>query len=60
MPHASPTKATATVRSIESNVMNKAAEREGAVSEEDTAAIITIAGKIVVLMEERNIKKIVQ
>lgn len=54
--HSSPSKTVATVRSIESNVMNKVAELEGAVSDQDTAAIITTAGEIVALMEERNRK----
>lgn len=54
--HSSPSKTVATVRSIESNVMNKVAELEGAVSDQDTATIITIAGEIVALMEERNRK----
>lgn len=54
--HSSPSKTVATVRSIESNVMNKVAELEGAVSDQDTAKIITIAGEIVALMEERNRK----
>ncbi len=52
--HSSPSKTVATVRSIESNVMNKVAELEGAVSTQDTAAIITTAGEIVGLMKERN------
>lgn len=54
--HSSPTKTVATVRSIESSVMNKVAELEGAVSDQDAATIITIAGEIVTLMEERNRK----
>ncbi len=54
--HSSPSKTIATVRSIEANVMNKVAELEGAVSEQDTATIITVAGEIVALMEERNRK----
>ncbi len=54
--HSSPSKTVATVRSIESNVMNKVAELEGAVSDQDTATIITTAGEIVALMEERNRK----
>lgn len=54
--HSSPSKTVTTVRSIESNVMNKVAELEGAVSDQDTATIITIAGEIVALMEERNRK----
>ena len=56
MLHSSPSKTTATVRSVESDVMNKIAELEGAVSDQDTAAMITIAGEIVALMEERNRK----
>lgn len=56
MLHSSPTKTIATVRSIESNVMHKIAELEDAVSNQDTAAIITAAGEIVALMEERNRK----
>jgi len=56
MLHSSPSKTVATVRSIESNVMNKVAELEGAVSDQDTAMIITTAGEIVALMEERNRK----
>lgn len=54
--HSSPSKTVATVRSIESNVMNKVAELEGAVSDQDTATIITTSGEIVALMEERNRK----
>lgn len=54
--HSSPSKTTAIVRSIESNVMNKVTELEGAVSDQDTATIITTAGEIVALMEERNRK----
>lgn len=54
--HSSPSKTVATVRSIESNVMNKVAELEGAVSDQDAATIITTAGEIVALMEERNRK----
>lgn len=54
--HSSPSKTVATVRSIESNVMNKVVELEEAVSDQDTATIITIAGEIVALMEERNRK----
>ena len=54
--HSSPSKTVATVRSIESNVMNKVVELEGAVSDQDITTIITIAGEIVALMEERNRK----
>lgn len=54
--HSSPSKTVATVRSIESNVMNKVAELEEAVFDQDTAKIITTAGEIVALMEERNRK----
>lgn len=54
--HSSPSKTVATVRSIESDVMNKVAELEGAVSDQDIARIITTAGEIVALMEERNRK----
>lgn len=54
--HSSPSKTVATVRSIESNVMNKVAELEEAASDQDTATIITTAGEIVALMEERNRK----
>lgn len=54
--HSSPSKTVATVRSIESNVMNKVAELEGAVSDQETATIIATAGEIVALMEERNRK----
>lgn len=52
--HSSPSKTVATVHSIESNVLNKVAELEGAVSDQDTKTIITISGEIVALMEERN------
>lgn len=54
--HSSPSRTISTVRSIESNVMNKVAELEGAVSEQDAATIITTAGEIVALMAERNRK----
>lgn len=54
--HSSPSKTVATVHSIESNVMNKVAELEGAVFDQNTKTIITIAGEIVTLMEERNRK----
>ena len=54
--HSSPSKTIATVRSVESNVMNKIAELERAVSNQDITTIITIAGEIVDLMEERNRK----
>lgn len=54
--HSSPSKTVATVRSIESNVVNKVVELEGAVSGQDTMAIISIAGEISVLMAERNRK----
>ena len=54
--HSSPSKTVATVRSIESNVMNKVAELESAVSNQEAATIITTAGEIVALMEERNRK----
>lgn len=54
--HSSPSKTVATVRSIESNVINKVADLEGAVSNQDTVTIITVAGEIVALMEERNRK----
>lgn len=54
--HSSPSKTVATVRSIESNVMNKVADLEGAVFNQDTVTIITVAGEIVALMEERNRK----
>lgn len=54
--HSSPTKTVATVRSIESNIINKVAELEGAVSNQDTATIITISEEIIVLIEERNRK----
>lgn len=54
--HSSPSKTVATVRSIESNVMNKVVELEGAVSDQDAATIITTAGEIVALMAERNRK----
>ena len=54
--HSSPSKTIASVRSVESNVMNKIAELERAVSNQDITTIITIAGEIVDLMEERNRK----
>lgn len=54
--HSSPSKSTSTVRSIESDVMNKVSELENAVSNQNTATIITISGEIISLTEERNRK----
>lgn len=54
--HCSPSKTAATVRSIESDVMNRIAELEGAVFDQDTARIVAITNEIVVLMNERNLK----
>lgn len=54
--HSSPSRSTATVKLIEEGIMNKIAELERVVAADETAAIMTIAGEIVAMTEERNRK----
>lgn len=56
MLHSSPSKTAAAVQSTELDVMDRITELENAVSDQNTARIITIAKEIVALMEERNRK----
>lgn len=54
--HSSPSRSVATVKLIEEEIKNKVTDLEVAVAANETAAIITIAGEIVVRTEERNRK----
>ena len=54
--HSSPSKSVATVKLLEEEIKNKVADLEDAVAANETAAIITIAGEIIALTDERNRK----
>lgn len=54
--HSSPSKTVAAVRSIEVNIINKVSELEENIAGQNAAEIITTAGEIVALVEERNRK----
>ena len=54
--HSSPSRSVATVKLLEEEIKNKVAELESVVITDETAAIITIAGEIIVKTEERNRK----
>lgn len=54
--HSSPSRSVATVKLLEEEIKNKVTDLEDAVAADETAAIITIAGKIVAKTEERNRK----
>ena len=54
--NSSPTRSIATVKSLEEQIKDKVTELENAVASNDTAAIITIAGELVAMTEERNKK----
>lgn len=54
--HSSPSKSVATVKLLEEEIKNKVADLEDAVATNETAAIITIAGEIIALTDERNRK----
>lgn len=52
--HSSPSKSIATVKLLEDQIRNKITELEGAVASNDTAKIITYAGELTNMAEERN------
>lgn len=54
--HSSPTKSSAAVHTIETQVINKVSQLEEAVSSSNVASVITLSGEIITLMEERNRK----
>ena len=54
--HSSPSRSTATIKLLEEEIKNKVTDLENAVTANETAAIITIAGEIVAKTEERNRK----
>lgn len=54
--HSSPSKSTSVVKAIEQQITNKVTDLEDAVTADDATMIITIAGEIVALTEERNRK----
>lgn len=54
--HSSPTRSIATVKSLEEQINNKVSELEDAVSSNNTSQIITVAGVIASMVEERNRK----
>lgn len=54
--HSSPTKSNVVVQGLEMQVVNKISDLEGAVSAGDDTQIVSIAGEIISLMEERNRK----
>ena len=54
--HSSPSRSVATVKLLEEEIKNKVADLEDAVSANETAAIITIAGEIIAKTEDRNRK----
>lgn len=54
--HSSPSKSTSIVKALEQQITNKVTDLEGAVTADDATMIITIAGEIAVLTEERNRK----
>lgn len=54
--HASPTKTTASLKSLETQITHKVALLEEAVSSNDAVSVITLSGEIVSLAEDRNRK----
>ena len=54
--HSSPTRSIATIKSLEEQINNKVFELESAVSTNNTSLIISHAGEIVSMTEERNRK----
>lgn len=54
--HSSPSKSTSIVKALEQQITNKVTDLEDAVTADDATMIITIAGEIVALTEERNRK----
>lgn len=54
--HSSPAKSNVVVQGLEMQVVNKISDLEGAVSAGDDTQIVSIAGEIISLMEERNRK----
>lgn len=52
--HSSPSRSTASVKVLEEHIRNTVSELENAVSANNTAAIIAVAGNLVSLIEERN------
>lgn len=54
--HSSTTRSIATVKSLEEQINNKVTELENVVVSNNVAAIITVAGEIVAMTEERNRK----
>ena len=54
--HSSPSRSVNAVKSLEKEIKNKVADLENAVTTNETAAVITIAGEIVAKTEERNRK----
>lgn len=54
--HSSPTKSSATVHAIETQIINKVSQLEEAVSSSNVASVVTLSGEIISLVEERNRK----
>ncbi len=54
--HASPTKSNASLKSLETQIINKVAQLEESVSSNDVTSVITLSGEIVSLVEDRNRK----
>lgn len=54
--HSSPSKSTSVVKVLEQQITNKVTELEDTVTADDATMIITVAGEIVALTEERNRK----
>lgn len=54
--HSSPTRTIASVHSLEMEIKNKISELEGVVATKDNEAVITLAGELLQIIEERNRK----
>ncbi len=54
--HSSPSRSDATVKQLETEIKNKVTELEDAVASKETELIITVAGELAAVTEERNRK----
>lgn len=54
--HSSPTKSSAAVHAIETQIINKVSQLEEAVSSSNVASVVALSGEIISLVEERNRK----
>lgn len=52
--HSSPSRSISTVKALESEILDKVSELETAVKADSVANVITFAGEIIALTEERN------